>query len=208
MQTVLEMFVALARAEDDSAAPTSEPLNLTEELQREVAAVQGRSESGVSVREEYPDAPVILDSQEDFIRIIARNLLENGIKYGGEPPELLVRVEDHGGELHAIFEDNGDGIAAHDRDHVFERGYRRFWRPRLAGLRPRAIHRGAPRPGARRVAECRRRGSTVGGSVHPRAPEDLTDDRSAARATQRRRLISSLGGRPADARGQPAPPGG
>ena len=57
-----------------------------------------------------------------LLRRLVRNLLENGVKHGRPPVAIAVSRRGDGVEL--VVSDNGDGIAASDRDRIFEPFYR------------------------------------------------------------------------------------
>jgi signal transduction histidine kinase len=60
----------------------------------------------------------ILVDKRRFERIFA-NLFENARRYAGSA--TLLAVEDHGSSVHFVVEDAGPGIAAEERDRIFER---------------------------------------------------------------------------------------
>jgi signal transduction histidine kinase len=52
------------------------------------------------------------------------NLLDNAVKYSGESREIAVRLAAHEGSVTVEVEDQGIGIAASEREKIFERFYR------------------------------------------------------------------------------------
>jgi signal transduction histidine kinase len=52
------------------------------------------------------------------------NLLDNACKYGGQPPLIEVAVSSQVNETVLTISDNGPGIPAYEREHIFERFYR------------------------------------------------------------------------------------
>lgn len=69
-----------------------------------------------------PGIPALAD--QEAMGIAISNLLDNALKYGGDPPTIHLRL--FGDEDNAVFDitDNGDGIAPGKVDRVFDR----FWR--------------------------------------------------------------------------------
>jgi two-component system OmpR family sensor kinase len=62
--------------------------------------------------------------QEDALRILVRNLLENAVKYSpdGGTVDLSVRLQK--GRAALVVEDSGPGIPSGERERVFDRFYR------------------------------------------------------------------------------------
>ncbi len=61
---------------------------------------------------------------EDLIKTVLTNLLENAIKYSDEGTKILVSSEEVNNEVVVQVADQGRGIAAEEMGHVFERFYR------------------------------------------------------------------------------------
>jgi signal transduction histidine kinase len=61
---------------------------------------------------------------EEAIAIAVSNLLENAVKYGGEPPRIEVRLLLRNGDAVIEVGDNGRGIPEEDSAMIFNRFYR------------------------------------------------------------------------------------
>lgn len=59
-----------------------------------------------------------------FVQGVLINLLDNALKYGGEPPEIIVSIAKHKGRIALSVLDNGSGIDKQFHDKVFERFFR------------------------------------------------------------------------------------
>lgn len=72
------------------------------------------------------DAPDALTAQVDepALASIVENLVDNAVRYGRAGGRVVVRLLDEGERLTLMALDDGPGIAAADRAHVFDR----FWR--------------------------------------------------------------------------------
>ena len=70
-----------------------------------------------------PDLPLVI-GDEDKLRQVLSNLLENGIKFTPEGGSLTVSVESKEEELAVAVADNGIGIPEQHLHHVFERFYK------------------------------------------------------------------------------------
>lgn len=95
-------------------------------LIREVAAELAESAHRAGVSVEIAGAEEAeLPLRPRMIRVIARNLLENAIRYAG--PEATARIEvvaSPSGGVELSVRDNGAGVAEHDLPRLFERFYR------------------------------------------------------------------------------------
>jgi two-component system, OmpR family, sensor histidine kinase QseC len=119
-----QQLLRLARAEALALAPR-QPVDLMN-LARDVLV--GFTERAAAQRSELllagPDS-LPRASDAHAWRSIIENLVDNALRYGGGSGVLVdVRVEEAGEAVHLIVSDNGPGIAAEDRERVFER----FWR--------------------------------------------------------------------------------
>jgi two-component system phosphate regulon sensor histidine kinase PhoR len=52
------------------------------------------------------------------------NLVDNGIKYGGNQPVIDIQVEGHPKETMLTLEDSGSGISEKDMEYIFDKFYR------------------------------------------------------------------------------------
>ncbi len=122
LNTLVENLLLSARL-DAGYEPAFEELNLGELAQRVVNRLQLR----------HPDARILLEAASDLpllwadeagMQSILYNLIENAIKYGGDPPQVTVRLIPHEDELLIEVADNGRGIPAEERQAIFEKFYR------------------------------------------------------------------------------------
>jgi signal transduction histidine kinase len=113
LSALVDALLLLARSE---SAPLPEtPVNLCD-LARAAA-------SGQAADVEAPDEILVRGSEELLERAIA-NLVENARKFGGPKTRIRVRVTQDGLNAAVAVADDGPGIPAADRDHVFDRFYR------------------------------------------------------------------------------------
>ena len=61
---------------------------------------------------------------QDLLKTVLLNLIENAIKYSPENTRILVTTEEAAGELVIQVADQGRGISVEDLPHVFDRFYR------------------------------------------------------------------------------------
>ena len=122
MRTLIDNLVLLAKLEGEDVRPV-EPFDLTTMLTDDI--VEPRRVLAPGVRFDLDiaiDATIIGDRTEIYEAIA--NVVDNAIKYApGSPVKLTVRAVESSGVEIAIT-DRGPGIAAADRDAIFDRFYR------------------------------------------------------------------------------------
>ena len=120
---VVEQLLALARADPQVASTAATRFDLAE-LARTVADVQrpAAEAKGLALEVEA-DRPVETSGDRPAIRSMLENLVDNAIRY---TPGGTVSLRCYGGVDTAVLEveDTGPGIAAEERERVFDRFYR------------------------------------------------------------------------------------
>ncbi len=71
-----------------------------------------------------PKEELIVHADEFRIGQVVKNLVENGIKYGGSSPIIKVHLQKKDKEVEICVQDNGPGIPEEHQDRIFERFYR------------------------------------------------------------------------------------
>jgi signal transduction histidine kinase len=117
--TLLDALQALARGDAGAALPR-ELLDFAEIV----------DSAGESSRRRHPEAQIELSSPEerqqlegwpDGLRLLVDNLIENAVRHGGSRVRIGVHRTDGGAKLLLSVEDDGPGVPAVEREHVFER---------------------------------------------------------------------------------------
>ncbi len=83
-----------------------------------------RTPAARSVTIETRCAPARVRGAPDLLRVLARNLIDNGVRYAGEHSCVLVTCDTQEGRVELRVADNGAGIPPEERRRVFERFYR------------------------------------------------------------------------------------
>lgn len=63
-------------------------------------------------------------ADEDKIRVVLQNLIENAIKYSGEGSKVIISVSEEGEFVRVSIKDNGIGIPEEDKGNIFNKFYR------------------------------------------------------------------------------------
>ena len=65
-----------------------------------------------------------LPGDKDLLAGILANLIDNALKYAGSPAEVRIQVRETAQAVSIVVQDNGPGIAVHERTKVLQRFYR------------------------------------------------------------------------------------
>jgi signal transduction histidine kinase len=123
MNRLVEQLLCVARL-DAMSLDISQPVDLVDTAAEVVGylaplAIAEQRRIALSA----PEAPVLVRGNRPAIGDALRNLIENALAHAPRDSEVMVTVTNDGALSVA---DRGDGIAAADRPHLFER----FWRGR------------------------------------------------------------------------------
>jgi signal transduction histidine kinase len=120
MESTLETLMVAARAEsleDLGTAPASAVGT------RAIASCERLAEeAGIELKLMQPPDSVRVDTDSDTAERILIPLIENGCRYGRSRVEL--RVRPNGDAVEFLVNDDGPGVAAEDRERIFEPGVR------------------------------------------------------------------------------------
>jgi two-component system OmpR family sensor kinase/two-component system sensor histidine kinase QseC len=121
---LVEQLLALARAEPGAPAAPRERLDLTELLHAAVAENQVLAQNRGSHLESLADGPVIVDGERASLAVLVRNLVDNALRYSPAGARVELRAFAEQGVPVLQVDDSGPGIAAPERERVFDRFYR------------------------------------------------------------------------------------
>lgn len=124
---LVEQLLALARQEGAAGTAAFTRLDLAVLAQSSVAEAQAEADQRhIALGAALPPAPVAVHGQPAALAVLLRNLLENALRYTPEGGQVQVSVlpatSAQGPAL--VVEDSGPGIAAAERERVFDRFYR------------------------------------------------------------------------------------
>ncbi len=123
MESIIELFLDLTQIRMDRLSLEPGLVDLTKLLREEGAAVRSRYAAAI-VEEELPAARVLAIVDEQRLRQIVLNLLDNAAKYGGTKPRIVLSLIVSDGIAELRVSDSGSGIPREDQRHLFERFFR------------------------------------------------------------------------------------
>jgi len=124
MARMVRQLLILARA-DAGATIERRPVRLAEVVESACRQAE-RMSNGIKLRPPAPEglAGVVVPGDADHLEQAVLILLDNAFKYTPAPGEVRVRALTDGHDARIDVTDTGLGVAAEDRDRIFERFYR------------------------------------------------------------------------------------
>jgi two-component system phosphate regulon sensor histidine kinase PhoR len=125
LTTLVADLLTLARIESGAVAPERRLLD-ARTIVRECAARVGAAceKKHIVLSVEIPAAPALVHADDESLRQIVDNLLDNAAKYTPSGGSIWVVLERRAESVELEVRDTGIGIDARDRERIFERFYR------------------------------------------------------------------------------------
>lgn len=121
---VLEKLLQIAEAESGTRRQPFEPVLLRKVVTDLLELYDASAEAlGVTLIVDIEGEPT-LHGDKDLLAGILANLIDNALKYAGSPAAIKIQVRETAQAVSIIVQDNGPGIAAHERSKVVQRFYR------------------------------------------------------------------------------------
>lgn len=122
---VEDLFILARQPVDAPASLIREPVSLNEAVRDCARAAEVlASRKGVRLKLENDAGPIALQGDEELIRRMLLNLLDNAVKYTPEGGEISLAVTRRNGNAEIVVRDTGIGIPEADQQRVFDRFYR------------------------------------------------------------------------------------
>jgi signal transduction histidine kinase len=123
MADILETFLDLARADSSQLELDLDDVDIIDLLEDEVVHFEAKMPE-LTVHREFGAEVLPLRTDPRRLQRVLANLLDNAVKYGGSPAEVWVSCTHNGASAEVQVRDNGAGVTAEDRQHLFSRFYR------------------------------------------------------------------------------------
>ncbi|NEX59541.1 ATP-binding protein [Noviherbaspirillum galbum] len=121
---LVDQLLAAARTDPDDAASAFEETDLAEAVREVIAALHVVAEQkGIEIALEAPER-LQLAGDPQALTMLARNLIDNAIRYTPAGGQVMVRLSSAQGHVELVVEDSGPGIPEADRPRAFDRFYR------------------------------------------------------------------------------------
>ncbi|HVY95327.1 MAG TPA: HAMP domain-containing sensor histidine kinase [Solirubrobacterales bacterium] len=125
LSDLIDDLFELSRIEAGDIAWTMRRVELGELIGDTVAAMRAPAErKGVHLAAELPADGVVAAVNAEKVQRVLFNLIQNAIRHTPADGSVTVRARAAGGEVEVEVADDGEGVAAGDRDRVFEAFYR------------------------------------------------------------------------------------
>jgi two-component system OmpR family sensor kinase/two-component system sensor histidine kinase QseC len=125
LRHLVEQLLALARAEPGGAGAELADADFAESARRATAdSVALAASCGVDLELDAPQ-PAIVHADAAALRILARNLVDNAVRYAGRGGQVRVSLAAEGIDAVLRIDDSGPGVPPAERARVFDRFYRR-----------------------------------------------------------------------------------
>ncbi len=117
---LVDQLLTLARLEPESGAPPTARVRL-DELAQEVCAAHGTQALDRDIALELDAVPATIMADQELLRILLRNLVDNALRYTPRGGRVHVAVAAAPGTATLTVSDTGPGIPAAQRERAFER---------------------------------------------------------------------------------------
>ncbi|MEX2225247.1 MAG: ATP-binding protein [Dehalococcoidia bacterium] len=123
MESIIELFLDLTQIRMDRLSLEPDLVDVTKLLRQEGSAVRSRYPAA-TVEESLPNGRVLAIMDEQRLRQVVLNLLDNAAKYGGTNPRVMLSLTASDSIAEIRVKDSGSGIPLEDQQHIFERFFR------------------------------------------------------------------------------------
>lgn len=126
MSGLVDDLILLSRLDAHRLAVGAEQVDIARvvrSVQQELAALI--TSRAITVEVNQPtDQPPTVQANLNHLRVVVRNLLENGLKYTPQNGRIVMTIAQDGADLRVAVQDDGNGIAADELPHVHKRFHR------------------------------------------------------------------------------------
>jgi len=125
LSRIVENLFMLARQPVDTPSMVNEPVRLDELVADCVRAAHVLAmQKGLRLKIEGALPPVTVSGDDEMLKRMLLNLLDNSVKYTASGGEISVALRSQNGDARIVVTDSGIGIAESDQRRIFDRFYR------------------------------------------------------------------------------------
>lgn len=121
LSNLIEEYLSYERLGADSRESEYGAVDLVQVARR--VANESSDAEGPSIQLRV-DHPVMVMGDAELLRVVLHNLVNNARRHSPPQGVVVVQVGRHGNEAEVIVEDQGAGIADHERDRIFDKFFR------------------------------------------------------------------------------------
>lgn len=125
LKTQVDKVLQMAQVNANNTSINKEPIDLHDIIRQSADNFELQlSDRNGSINLELNASKSIVQADETHISNVINNLIDNAIKYSREEPDITISTSDQRSGIIFCINDNGIGIDAESRKHIFDKFYR------------------------------------------------------------------------------------